>query len=334
MVLLLTSSVRGNASNLSLRVLLLFLFLLLTLSPLPASAAFDLYCGDESCYEVLQLSSGRLSTASQVKKAYYRLSLLYHPDKVHASSSSPPTEAEKTAASVHYQRIVTAYEVLSDSASRENYHSFLDNPHLFSHHLRYYQHRIRAAQVSAWKVVASLLLLLTILHYLYIHHRFRAVRRTLASHPSIQAKMLVKVKKDLMEELGRIDQAQIPRRVLKEEDNIAAYVHITGSEAQQPTLHQLFPLELVRWSARTVRDICWGVKLLVYHEGLGMPYGEEEREWATARALKLSWSRWRSTIDEEERKELVKRELWKKKQLEAFILEKKKEMAGQKRSWR
>ena len=314
---------------LSVRCLAVYLLLLLLLLG-EVRCAFDLYCGDVSCYELLELPAGRASTAAQVKKAFYRLSLLHHPDKASPSASA----ADAAERAVRYQRIVDAYEVLSNEASRASYHSFLDHPHLFSHHLRYYQHRVRAAQIPAWKVLSCVLLLSTLLHFLYIRHRHRAVRRLLASHPTVQAKMLLRVKRDLMEQLGRIDQAQIPRRMAAEEDNIGHYVLITGSEARRPTLLQLLPIELARWSANAVRGLWWWGKLLLYHHAMGVEYGEEEREWATARALSMSWSKWRSVVAEADRKELVKRCLWQKANMDEWVLERKQEMAGQRRSWR
>ena len=304
--------------------------LLLLLLVCEVRGAFDLYCGESSCYEVLELPAGPASTAGQVKKAFYRLSLLHHPDKASASAS----EAEEAERAARYQRIVTAYEVLSLPSSRESYNSFLDHPHLFSHHLSYYQHKVRAAQIPAWKVLVSVLVLSTILHAAYIQNRHLAVRRLLASHPTVQAKMLVKVKKDLMEQLGRIDVAQIPPRMAAEEANVSHYVLISGSQATQPTLHQLLPLELARWSVGAVRSMCWWGKLLLYHHGLGVEYGGEEREWATARALRMSWGKWRTVVPEAERKELVKRQLWVKANLDEWTLEKKQEMAERKRSWR
>jgi len=300
----------------------------------PVHSAFDLYCGDQTCYDVLELNKnggvGRASSPSQVKKAFYRLSLLHHPDK--ASPSASPQDQQQRAD--RYQEIVTAYEVLSNPTSRESYNSFLDNPHLFSHHLRYYQHRVRSAQISPWKVLGSLLLLLTLFHHLYIHHRYGAVRRQLAAHPTVQSKLLIKVKRDMMDEMGRVDQSQISARIRREEERIEQHVSIMGSEGEKPTWRRVLPLELIRWGVKVGKGVGWGVKWVVWHGWMAKEYGEEEREWATARALKMSWDKWRDVVPEDERHQLVKRELWHKRNWDEFVLEKKKEAAGQKRKYR
>jgi DnaJ family protein C protein 9 len=58
------------------------------------------------------------ATDDEIKKAYRRLSLLNHPDKVAASASSPEDLA---AATLKFQQIGFAYTVLKDAARREKY---------------------------------------------------------------------------------------------------------------------------------------------------------------------------------------------------------------------
>ena len=61
----------------------------------------NLYCKQQSCYDVLELEED--ATPVEVKKAYRRLSLKYHPDKSDADD-----------AQAVFMSIATAYEVLGN----------------------------------------------------------------------------------------------------------------------------------------------------------------------------------------------------------------------------
>eukprot|EP00899_Mesostigma_viride_P016583 jgi/Mesvir1/24926/Mv24209-RA.1 len=56
-----------------------------------------IYCGDDDCYDLLGVP--QTATPSEIKKAYYALSLKYHPDK-----NSDPEAPKK------FTRIANAYE--------------------------------------------------------------------------------------------------------------------------------------------------------------------------------------------------------------------------------
>ena len=59
-------------------------------------------------YEILELKN--TASEADIKKAYYRLSKIYHPDK-----NSDPQATEK------FQKIHSAYEILSNNQTREEY---------------------------------------------------------------------------------------------------------------------------------------------------------------------------------------------------------------------
>jgi len=87
----------------------------------------NLYCKQRSCYDVLGLEE--LATGPQIKKAYRKMSLKYHPDKSNADD-----------AQAVFMVIATAYEVLSDEKMRKTYNDFLAHPerHVWEHYGHFY----------------------------------------------------------------------------------------------------------------------------------------------------------------------------------------------------
>lgn len=69
---------------------------------------------DVDLYAVLSLDSN--ATSDDIKKAYRRLALRYHPDK-HASSS----DEARAESSVKFQQVGFAYTVLNDEKRRSRY---------------------------------------------------------------------------------------------------------------------------------------------------------------------------------------------------------------------
>lgn len=71
----------------------------------------------KSYYDILGISKD--ATADDIKKAYRKMSLKYHPDK-----QAGKTDTEKKAAEEKFKEVNEAYETLSDSSKRAEY----DNP--------------------------------------------------------------------------------------------------------------------------------------------------------------------------------------------------------------
>jgi molecular chaperone DnaJ len=80
-------------------------------------------------YEILGVS--RTATVEEVKRAYRRLAMKYHPDRNNGS------EKEKAEAEIRFKECAEAYEVLSDDSKRRRYDQFghggVQGGHDFSH---------------------------------------------------------------------------------------------------------------------------------------------------------------------------------------------------------
>ncbi|KAM1507550.1 hypothetical protein TB2_016617 [Malus domestica] len=86
----------------------LLLFQLIT----PSTA---IYCDEDDCYDLLGVTQS--ANSSEIKKAYYKLSLQHHPDK------NPVPESKKL-----FVKIANAYEILKDEALREQYDYAIAHP--------------------------------------------------------------------------------------------------------------------------------------------------------------------------------------------------------------
>ncbi|URD83898.1 DnaJ domain [Musa troglodytarum] len=75
----------------------------------------SIYCDEDDCYDLLGVSQS--ANASEIKKAYYKLSLKHHPDK------NPDPESRKL-----FVKIANAYEILKDEATREQYDYAIAHP--------------------------------------------------------------------------------------------------------------------------------------------------------------------------------------------------------------
>ena len=81
-----------------------------------ATILADAY-GESACLYTTVLGVERDASASQLRKAYYKKCLRYHPDKLAADLS----EDETAAAKKKFQAISLAYTILSDEEKRKEY---------------------------------------------------------------------------------------------------------------------------------------------------------------------------------------------------------------------
>ena len=92
------------------------LILAMAFAAVPIYDPMFVFCGSgNSCYDILEIR--RNATIKQIRRAYRRLSLEYHPDK---SKHANATEA--------FRLISKAYEVLDGNETRKNFDYYLDHP--------------------------------------------------------------------------------------------------------------------------------------------------------------------------------------------------------------
>lgn len=85
------------------------------LSPAQASVLFAMAAKDTHYYDCLNLSPS--ASKADIRKSYYRLAMLYHPDKHVAEAASENKESYE----VRFKEVNEAYQVLSDDKLRAAY---------------------------------------------------------------------------------------------------------------------------------------------------------------------------------------------------------------------
>lgn len=301
----------------------------------------DMYCGNDSCYAVLGLE--RSCSGTEVRKAYRKLSLVYHPDK----SSLPTGEA-----TAMFRLIATAYEVLKDEGSRKEYDYMLDHPEeVMRNRYRYYRFRY-ARKTNPWFVVSGTLLVATVLHYLYWVSVYQYYRRLLRKHPKVVQRLeerrleLERLERE-RERAGAAEKQGGPRKRAPKaaaaapgaapdepEDDLDGIVEVKGWQGRPPTWRDLLVLWIPKALWRVALYFYWLGRWYVKFTLLGHEYGREEREYITSRVmdekLHVRPSQWQQ-MPEEERRRLTDLELWDKDNFREFCRELKNK---RKKAWR
>uniref|UniRef100_A0A5K3FEZ8 J domain-containing protein n=1 Tax=Mesocestoides corti TaxID=53468 RepID=A0A5K3FEZ8_MESCO len=110
-----------------------------------------IYCGKQTCFDVLGIS--RDADVSAVQRAYRALAKEHHPDR-------QKTPQDKVQAKKTFHLIATAYGILRDPEQRQEYEYMLDNPsEMYYHYYRYFRRRYSPKVDVRVVIVATVLIL-------------------------------------------------------------------------------------------------------------------------------------------------------------------------------
>ena len=149
-----------------------------------AFAYSDFYCGDATCYEVLNVTSD--ASAADIKQSYKVLSLRFHPDKTsdpHAGALHAQADVAAQGSSERYLQVRQAYDTLENAERRAEYDLILRHPERhYENYARYYSRNLKT---NVWVVVSGLLCVSSLCDWLYRRHQYFQYQRFVRLQPRV-----------------------------------------------------------------------------------------------------------------------------------------------------
>lgn len=305
------------------RVLLLIVVASIQIS-LSEALLEGIYCGKENCYDVLGVTREETSK-SEIAKKYRALAKKFHPDM----HRSPDAKAE---AEVRFKQIATAYEILKDDESRTDYDYMLDNPEdYYRHYYRYYRNRV-APKVDVRIVLIVTISIISAVQYYSANQRYEIAINYFMQQPKYRNRAL-----DVARERGAYDDNNTKKgakkknkQEIKEETErvirkvLEENMDIRGGYAK-PKVSDILWIQLILLPYTIVAYFVWYASWTWRFNIKKEPYGEEEKLYLIRRNMKLGQYQF-DAIEEPEKKEFLRRELWLKENYDAWHEEKEEEM--------
>ncbi|KAL1457035.1 hypothetical protein WDU94_001712 [Cyamophila willieti] len=307
----------------------LFILLSFVYVEIEANIFIDgIYCGQRNCYEVLGVT--RQATKSEISKTYRALAKKHHPDKARS------TEDKATAEEI-FKQIANAYEILRDEESRNEYNDMLDNPDQFyQHYYRYYRRRVVKVDVSL--VIGVTIVVISVIQYFVAHSRYQEAIYQLSTITKYRNNAL-----ELAQDEGLFDpnkkvkgKSKSDLKAEKEEiilKVLAENLDIRGGYAK-PSILDILAIQLVILPYTFYKYVHWYARWVYKFDICKEEYGEEEKYYLIRKHLKYSQGQF-DALEEYEKADLYKQELWKKDKYEIYRTKKEEErrikMAGNNR---
>ncbi|KAI9124059.1 hypothetical protein K1719_005359 [Acacia pycnantha] len=284
-------------------------FLLIVVLSVVISPSVAIYCDEDDCYDLLGVSQN--ANATEIKKAYYKLSLKYHPDK----TTDP--ESRKL-----FVKIANAYEILKDEATREQYDYAIAHPEeVFYNTARYYQ-AYYGHKTDPRAVLVGLLIILSGFQYLNGWTRYNQAIDMVKKTPAFKNRL-----KAL--ELERSGGVTNKKRTQKNTDkkiqeDLSKELELQIKGAEKPIVWELIGIRFILLPYTLSKLLFWSGCWLWRYKVKQQPYTWDDASYLTRRSLGVPHDVWRS-MDEGTKEDLVLRRLWKKSNLESYFAEMRKE---------
>ncbi|XP_072969100.1 dnaJ protein ERDJ7 [Typha angustifolia] len=295
----------GGLAISSSSLLLFFFFVLLLRIP----TARSIYCDEDDCYDLLGVSQS--ANASEIKKAYYKLSLKYHPDK------NPDPESKKL-----FVKIANAYEILKDESTREQYDYAIAHPEEIFYNTARYYHAYYGHKTDPRAVFLGLMLVVSAFQYLNQWTRYTQAVSMVKKTPAYKNRL----KALELERTGGISskkkgQKQIDKKV---EEELSNELELQIQGAEKPSMWKLYGIQFILLPYTLGKILLWNICWFWRYQIKRYPFSWDDACYLTQTCLKVPPSAWRN-IDESVKNDLVLRRLWEKGNMENYLAERRRE---------
>ncbi|XP_052180414.1 dnaJ protein ERDJ7 isoform X2 [Diospyros lotus] len=241
----------------------------------------SIYCDEDDCYDLLGVSQN--ANASEIKKAYYKLSLKYHPDK------NPDPESRKL-----FVKIANAYEILKDEATREQYDYAIAHPEEVFYNTARYYHAYYGHKTDPRAVLVGLLLILSAFQYLNQWTRYKQavdmVKKTPAYKNRLQALEL--------ERSGGMTKKKKSQKQMNKnlEEDLSKELDLQIKGAEKPSIWQLLGVRFILLPYTIVKLLLWQVCWFWRYRVRQAPYSWEDASYLTQRSLGIPFDSWECIV--------------------------------------
>lgn len=278
--------------------------LLLLISPSVA-----IYCDEDDCYDLLGVSQN--ANSSEIKKAYYKLSLKYHPDK------NPDPDSRKL-----FVKIANAYEILKDEATREQYDYAIAHPEEVFYNAARYYHAYYGHKTDPRAVFVGLLLIFSGFQYLNQWTRYNQAVAMVKKTPAYRNRLRALE----LERSGGIPNKKKSNKQMdkKTEEDLGKELDLQIKGAEKPSVWELIGVRLILLPYTIGKLLLWWGSWYWRYNVKKASYAWEDASYLTRKSLRVPHDAWMN-IDESKKEDLVKRCLWEKSNLESYLAEMRKE---------
>lgn len=279
-----------------------------------------LYCGKENCYDVLNVT--RETPVADIKKAYRKLARVFHPDK-HRDELAKQEAGEK------FKEISTAYEILRDDDSRNDYNYMLDNPsEYYAHYYRYYRRRM-TPKVDVRLVLVVTITIVSIIQYYSLWQRYDSAIKYFMTVPKYRNKAMEiaeqqkksdaatangkstssgGVKAKGRNKMSKSEQREELERTIRK--IIEEKMDIKGAYAK-PKISDVLWIQLIILPYTIAKYVQWYGGWIWKFTILKRPYGTEEKLYLIRKFMGMGQHQF-DGIDDDEKEEYLELELWDK----------------------